>query len=173
MSIEQVLPYTPLLESEKNRIDSVRGFLCFYIFCFHFYASYLEHAEGTARLIHALLFEGHVAVQIFFSISGFLITYSFVKDSVRNRTGVLWRFFTKRAFRIFPAWFVTLLIYSVYRRQFHVGEFFWNFFFIFGLRPFRFEELTALHSWSLYIEELFYISFPFFVFCFLEWTPKV
>lgn len=113
-----------------------------------------------------LFSQGHVAVQVFFSLSGFLITYSIARLFQEREDHVWSRFYVRRIFRIFPAWFVVLLAYSYVYDRLGVSNFLWNFFFIFGLHPFKFEDLTALHSWSLYVEEIFYLLFPLFIFSF-------
>lgn len=154
-----------LSPTERLRVDSVRGFLCFYVFCYHFYTTYLyrEPLKLISFLVKTLLHEGYVAVQIFFALSGFLIFHSYEKTALVSSKP--WsEFFLKRIFRIFPAWFICLIIYAIYAQQFQLSTFFWNFLFLFGLRPFTFNELLALHSWSLYVEEMFYICFPIFMF---------
>jgi peptidoglycan/LPS O-acetylase OafA/YrhL len=126
----------------------------------------LQNRTDTFWVFHAFLSKGYIAVQIFFALSGFLIFHSFSKILSGNGKRPVVQFFIKRFFRIFPAWFVALIIYSIHKHQYDIGIFFSDFFFIFALRPFRFEELTALHAWSIYIEEVFYLSFPLFIYFF-------
>lgn len=157
------LPFYPLQDEEVRRIDAVRGFLCFGIFCFHFYTDYLQASPYSLDIYSKLFSKGHVCVQIFFAISGFLIFHSYSKLFVRENRSPLRIYIIKRIFRIFPAWSVALFVYSIYRNQQSVSVFFWNLFFLFGFAPYKLTDLTVYHSWSLYVEELFYIAFPIYV----------
>jgi len=121
---------------------------------------------------------GFIGVDIFFVISGFLITQTIQKDILANKFTIK-HFYVKRIRRIVPALFVTtfvtivfsLLILSINElKEFSlsllsVSTFTSNIFFWRNLDYFSAaaELKPLLHTWSLGIEEQFYILFPIFM----------
>lgn len=155
------LTYRPLTPTESSRINALRGALCFQVFCFHYYEAFLKPIRDQIWTGFKILgAQGYLAVLVFFALSGFLISLSYAKESVGNKSRGWRAFYLKRVFRIFPAWFVALLCYFAFFGKTSVLEFLWNFLFLFGFRPFQFSELAAPHAWSLFAEEIFYLSFP-------------
>ena len=120
---------------------------------------------------------GFIGVDIFFVISGYLITNIILKDLKKN-TFKISNFYIRRARRILPALFlVTLssLIISIFlmseeeikffsRQAISVVLFISNFFFWNNTGYFNpnSELQPLLHTWSLGVEEQFYIFFPLF-----------
>jgi len=122
---------------------------------------------------------GFVGVDIFFVISGFLIT-SILQKEINEGGFSIARFYERRIRRIFPALYPVLLfcfIVGVYLfdvKQFSdlalslgATAFFWsNVLFLhssgdyFGAPS---SQLPLLHTWSLAVEEQFYIVFPLFL----------
>ena len=121
---------------------------------------------------------GFVGVDIFFVISGFLITQTIQKDIDENRFTIT-HFYVKRIRRILPALFVitsTTIFFSllilplneihefsksiVSVSTFTSNIFFWRYTDYFSVAA---ELKPLLHTWSLGIEEQFYILFPIFM----------
>ncbi len=65
-----------------------------------------SHAFALYGLHEPVVFEGHasVAVDVFFSISGYLVVQSWVRDAD------IWRFLLRRSLRIFPGLVVAVLV---------------------------------------------------------------
>ncbi len=130
---------------------------------------------------------GFVGVDVFFVISGFLITSIIVADLERGRFS-LRRFYERRIRRIFPALFTvlavttllaavillprdledyskTLVATSVFASNIH----FWR-----QAGYFDAESHTKplLHTWSLAVEEQFYILFPLLLIVLHRWWPR-
>ena len=82
-----------------HTLDALRFFAFFKVFLFHLPLSYPGAYDYLAK-------DGEVAVQFFFVLSGFLITYLILSE--KQRTGRLnfKRFFTRRAFRIWPLYYL-------------------------------------------------------------------
>ena len=118
---------------------------------------------------------GYVGVDVFFVISGYLITALILKDLERGSFSMV-NFWERRIRRIFPAlavmvavtcvagWFLLLpedlakLGASVITQSLLVSNFyFWRTTNYFGGAN---EEKPLLHTWSLAVEEQFYLIFP-------------
>ncbi|MFG1432225.1 acyltransferase family protein [Xanthobacter sp. V2C-8] len=135
-------------------------------------------AVGSVVLFHAgflPLRGGFVGVDVFFVISGFLITSVLLRDMEAGAFSLI-TFCDHRIRRIFPALLVMLVAVSAMAalvlspralRQFAESVpysilFVANFHFEDALDYFgpRAEEVPLLHLWSLALEEQFYILFP-------------
>lgn len=119
---------------------------------------------------------GYVGVDIFFVLSGFLITSILLKDLQAGQFSIL-KFYERRARRIAPALIlVTVLtmiaafivaspseIVGVFESAAATALFIANFRFwqATGYFDTAAEERPLLHMWSLAVEEQFYIVFPF------------
>jgi peptidoglycan/LPS O-acetylase OafA/YrhL len=105
---------------------------------------------------------GSLGVQIFFVLSGYLITSLLVKEHQRSSTIALRDFYVRRAFRIFPAALVFLVVVILLRRhEMHWWHIAAAFLYIANMdysRPWVFG-----HLWSLSVEEQFYLIWPFVV----------
>lgn len=131
---------------------------------------------------------GFMGVDIFFVISGFLMTAIIVKGLERNNFSI-WKFYMARVRRILPALLVviaTLLSlgwfylpsfdYTVLANQSLSALFFVSNIF-FGLEGSYFAngpyEKWLLHTWSLAVEAQFYVLFPILLILLWKFRPKV
>ena len=100
-----------------------------------------------------------IGVRIFFVISGYLITSILLKEHERTSTISLREFYIRRAFRIFPAALVFLLIiFPIYWRELRWYDMAAAFFYVANMDPVR--PWILGHLWSLSIEEQFYLLWP-------------
>ncbi|MBB3862575.1 peptidoglycan/LPS O-acetylase OafA/YrhL [Novosphingobium hassiacum] len=130
---------------------------------------------------------GFVGVDIFFVISGYLITSIILREIDAGRFS-LWHFYQRRMRRIFPALFammaITIVVGSAillpldYRAlgasTIATALFFSNFYFAgksgyFGSDA---HEAPLLHTWSLAVEEQFYIAFPLLMLMAARWGGR-
>lgn len=130
---------------------------------------------------------GFVGVDIFFVISGFLIT-GIVQGEIQRGTFSLRGFYERRVRRIFPAlvlmlaataavaWFVlTPGQYKAFGQSLVACiVFLSNIYFYLRTDYFapQAEELPLLHTWSLSVEEQFYLIFPALLLVAMRWFPK-
>ena len=112
---------------------------------------------------------GFLGVQVFFVISGFLITALLVEEHERNSRISLGKFYARRALRLFPALLAVVAAAVIYasfapRNQLHetarealAAIFYWdNWFHALDVG----NPTILLHTWSLSIEEQFYLVWP-------------
>ena len=135
---------------------------------------------------------GVISVNVFFVLSGFLITMLLMKEWTRSGTIKLRAFWARRARRLLPALFVLLggigifaLFFAPSGSQGSIRTdglstllYFSNWHQILAGQSY-FAQVSApsplLHTWTLAIEEQFYLVWPIVVVCVLKWTrsPRV
>ena len=151
--------------------------------------NYLNHVDALRAIsvILVILFHlspeifsyGYLGVDIFFVISGYVITNSIYKQQIKKGEGIFF-FYVKRIKRIFPILFLVIFTFLIAYVLFSplkgdtnfflesaisslVG--FSNFYFISNdINYFFLDEINPLlHTWSLGIEEQFYLIYPIFL----------
>ena len=149
----------------------------------------LYHAEFFL-FKNNLLTGGYIGVDIFFVISGYLISSIIFKEINQKKTFSFSNFYERRARRILPALIFVSLISFVFAWKYLLPSslieysksilfsiaFTSNFYFYFeGLNYGTDEALLKpfLHTWSLSIEEQFYIFFPLTIFFVIKYFKKL
>lgn len=132
---------------------------------------------------------GFLGVDVFFVISGYLITTIVIKELNHSNGFSFVNFYLKRARRILPALYLVILVsipvaltflrpaelvnYS--NSIFYTLIFLSNFFFYNSTTYYGAEqslEIPFLHTWTLSVEEQFYLLFPIFLFFFYKFFKK-
>jgi len=119
---------------------------------------------GVSRKLHEFLIDvAGMGVTVFFVLSGFLITTLLLKEFRSNGKIGIRAFYIRRAFRIWPAFYVLICfvaLLGVFRFiPLSLGEvassslFFWNYY------PAGSTWFLG-HTWSLSVEEQFYLLWP-------------
>lgn len=138
-------------------LDGIRGIAVLLVVLFHFgYAAF-----------------GWVGVQIFFTLSGFLITSILLEDKVQPFPAFIGRFYWRRALRIFPLYFLFLAVagvsYAVLGLPSSFGQD-WPYLATYTANLARARETdlgkSFVHLWSLAVEEQFYLLWPLAVYFF-------
>jgi peptidoglycan/LPS O-acetylase OafA/YrhL len=162
------------ISSAKYRpdIDGLRAIAVLSVFLFH--------------LQPDLLPGGFLGVDIFFVISGYLITGIILRENYLGGFS-FGHFYARRIKRIFPALFVVLVLSAIVAVVLLAPETYFNFMksgryasaqlanFFFARDVGYFEEgfsaQPLLHTWSLGVEEQFYLFWPLLIyFCFWVFT---
>ena len=109
---------------------------------------------------------GH-GVDVFFLISGFLITYLLLEEKKTNSRISIGKFLIRRSLRIWPLYFLVIAIGPVLVSwlQEPTPNYTWNLFFI-GNFDVIFSQKWLYpfsHLWSICIEEHFYLIWPFII----------
>jgi len=126
---------------------------------------------GVAYPFVSALHRGWIGVQLFFVLSGFLIT-GILLDA-RDSSGYYRSFFVRRVLRIFPLYYATLLVLFVllpafgllpasFKRDPMVELSHWAYFSNW-YGAFHPGEAAVSHFWSLALEEQFYLLWPFVI----------
>ncbi len=109
---------------------------------------------------------GWLGVEIFFGISGFIITRMQLEEKERHGRVSLRAFYVRRFFRIIPAYWAYLITVLILTAAGVVSVypdcFVRSLLFISNLRPYPQEQLWFVgHSWTLSVEEQYYLFLPF------------
>jgi peptidoglycan/LPS O-acetylase OafA/YrhL len=131
---------------------------------------------------------GYVGVDVFFVLSGYLITWLLVAEAERTGTIDFVRFYSRRARRLLPALVVVMLVsvligavvYAPFEHRdlantaVATAAYLSNVYFAWASTDYlgaEQENNPLLHTWSLSVEEQFYLIWPLFVLLvFTAWT---
>jgi peptidoglycan/LPS O-acetylase OafA/YrhL len=148
------------MEKTSNRIPSLDGLRTISIALV--VISHIFHSFGKTDT----LFLGNLGVRVFFVISGFLITGLLLKETEKHGEINLTRFYFRRTFRIFPPFYfylsVMFLLTLLNVFEIPLKSFFYSAFYISNYFDPIHWNLT--HTWSLSVEEQFYLLFPSILF---------
>jgi peptidoglycan/LPS O-acetylase OafA/YrhL len=155
-------------------LDGVRGLAIALVMYHHFFQNYHSAANtGLDRVVFGLASAGWSGVDLFFVLSGFLIT-GILYDS-RHDPRYYRNFYGRRTLRIFPLYYAALVLFLVVlpainhpQAQTYVADFrdegFWLWTYLANFRiAYRGEWYAHLIPnvfWSLAIEEQFYLVWP-------------
>lgn len=151
---EQAFAQTWTLPAQIPELDGVRGLAVLLVMICH---SAMWLPNGWLR---SVLVEGRIGVDLFFVLSGFLIT-GILLDTQRDRRA-LRNFYIRRGLRIWPLYFGFLaLAFIGLRRMVPTGLSPWAYL-LFAQNFFYFANTGPLldPTWSLAVEEQFYLLWP-------------
>ena len=164
----------------RPEIDGLRAIAVVAVILYHAQITILEYQPFKG---------GFIGVDIFFVISGYLITLIILKELITTGTFSFRYFYERRIRRIIPALLLVMLVslpfawiyllpnsfidFSksiLYSLGFSSNFYFWGSGQVYGaegglLKPF-------LHTWSLSVEEQFYIFFPIILFLTFKYFKK-
>lgn len=155
-----------------KQLDSIRALAVILVIIWHWVPrnNFIEH-------LHA----GALGVNVFFVLSGFLITEILLinrkkaEDTFTSKKHVLRSFYVRRVLRIFPIYYLTIfstLILShkldlpISRNEILSNITYTSNFFIYIAREW---PVSSLHFWSLAVEEQFYLAWPLVI---LFWPKR-
>jgi len=121
----------------------------------------LSHVSGTRNFprSHILEIYGNLGVRIFLVVSGYLITAQLVREFDRSGTISLKMFYTRRAFRIFPAAYVFMIVAVVtHWSMLRAGNIATAL--AYCVNYYQYGQHVLGHLWSLGVEEQFYLLWP-------------
>lgn len=155
------------------QLDGVRG-LAILLVTFYRFAKEVESEHSVLSWVERLAPIGGRGVDLFFVLSGFLITGILLQT--KTRSGYFRNFFVRRSLRIFPLYFAALIFclwiipalfgstaFDIPRAN---QGYLWTY--LSNVRMSWTNEWCfgpLDHFWSLAVEEHFYLVWPFIVFC--------
>ena len=144
------------------QLDSFRFFAVFLVIIYH----WLPYNKIN------LIPNGYLGVTFFFVLSGFLISSNllFQKRDIDNRKITFGRalkiFYIRRTLRIFPLYFLVIILTYILVPAAYNGNFIWYATYVPNFLIFKIQEWPGMlsHFWSLGVEEQFYLIWPFMIF---------
>lgn len=109
---------------------------------------------------------GRMGVDLFFVISGFLITrILFFQKEERNLGQSLRVFYIRRVLRIFPVYYLVVILSVVFHDGLIREAFAWNLTYTSNFFMLKIEDWVGVitHFWSLSVEEQFYLVWPLLI----------
>lgn len=153
---------TPSHRTYYPALDGLRGIAILLVVCYHNFG-FINY-----------LFFGWLGVDLFFVLSGFLITDILLKT--REEPHYLRNFFGRRMLRIFPLYYLTLVTFllvipqvnrNILSLDYYVQNQAWLWMYLqnwlYSIYPPPGEANALMHLWSLAVEEQFYLVWPFVI----------
>ena len=154
---------SPLLSKQMPGLDVLRGVAVLSVYFFHASGTLDEGIASTqgARMLRAIASPGWAGVNLFFVLSGFLITGKLLDTKMRPN---YWSsFYVRRALRILPVYLVILLLTKAY---FHLHWIYVVMCVLYAANIANyFSSIGPGYGplWSLAVEEQFYLVWPLMV----------
>jgi peptidoglycan/LPS O-acetylase OafA/YrhL len=170
-AIQSIHPFDRLQMNLRRRqipgLDGIRGIAALSVVGFH--DQEINHHDWFGHI-----YPGRFAVQIFFVISGLLITWLLLSEEKRDGSVNRRRFYWRRSFRLLPA----LVALLAWQQVTHIPSatrsntiatalYYANYYLIFHWGP-KFQG-GLVHTWSLAVEEHFYLIWPQVFFFVRNW----
>jgi peptidoglycan/LPS O-acetylase OafA/YrhL len=166
----------PVKQTHFPELDGIRGLAILSVMSLHFFASQIHGPQNsTEKLAYAITGYGMWGVDLFFVLSGYLIT-GLLSDT-RDSTKYFSSFYMRRTLRIFPLYYGVLFVLIVLIPRSFLEAHAPDALQIREVQPWLWSYLTNVyiakvnsysipyvsHFWTLAIEEHFYLFWPLVV----------
>jgi peptidoglycan/LPS O-acetylase OafA/YrhL len=144
------------------QLDTLRTFAVFLVLLGH----WMSEEEWMKVFPYGML-----GVTLFFVLSGFLITGILIKSrnisdqKNESKFHSAKQFYIRRTLRIFPIYYITLIVLFIFNIQNIRSVFLWFLFYASNIYFFKIQSWqgSLSHLWTLAVEEQFYIIWPFII----------
>ncbi|HTD95382.1 MAG TPA: acyltransferase [Edaphobacter sp.] len=152
-------------------LDGIRGLAVLMVLFDHLFWSNPVTGNRIFDLLNAIREASYVGVNLFFALSGFLIT-GILLDTL-NTPRFFANFYARRTLRIFPLYYGLLLVLLLLTRPLHFVWSGWQYYYLTYTSnlalwrshvPLVLGRFNINHFWSLQVEEQFYLIWPFIVY---------
>ncbi|WP_250465395.1 MULTISPECIES: acyltransferase [unclassified Caballeronia] len=149
--------------SRSIELDFIRGLAIIAVMGYHFH-SYPTGSAFIAAIEYPLKSFGHEGVNLFFTLSGYLVGGLLLRQYAQEERIDAGRFIVRRIFKIWPAYYALILFHVVAGRHptdtflvqnlTHMQNFFGS---------------SIAQTWSLAVEEHFYLFLPLLLIVLARW----
>jgi len=123
------------------------------------------YSHYVPKMYHFEFPLGSAGVQLFFVLSGFLITSILLKSREKGLNESLKSFYIRRFFRIFPLYYLLLVLCAITQIETVNQDAKWHWLYLSNIKFFLDNAWPGpgAHFWSLSVEEQFYLAWPFLI----------
>ena len=151
-------------------LDGIRGLAILLVLFDHLFWSNSNSGNRFFDFINVIRDSSFVGVNLFFALSGFLITGILI-DTL-HVPHFFKTFYARRVLRIFPLYYGVLILMLLFTKPLHLIWNGWQYFFLtytsnlalWPRPPLILPHFNINHFWSLQVEEQFYLVWPFVVY---------
>ncbi|MCU1308467.1 MAG: acyltransferase family protein [Acidobacteriaceae bacterium] len=156
--LEKVAPVRFKIRGYMPELDGLRGLAILFVL--------LYHTVKFMALPPDILELGWIGVDLFFVLSGFLITGILLDQ--KGSPNYFKNFYIRRALRIWPAYYLTLALayFAGQRLHFSFGTYSASYYALYLQNLVYRDNFPLAFTWSLAVEEHFYLLWPFMVYRF-------
>jgi peptidoglycan/LPS O-acetylase OafA/YrhL len=147
--------------------DTIRAFAVLIVIIGHWGPSF-KPGSAADVILNSFVQDGRFGVILFFVLSGYLITSILLNEKIKNTEGkhftIIKNFFARRALRIFPIYYLVVLLYFFLNDPFVTSHIWYFLSYTSNLPPYWTDTPNILsHTWSLSVEEQFYLIWPWLI----------
>ena len=135
------------MNPRTQSLDVLRGAAVLLVICHHY-----------ATVDQSMLHIGGVGVELFFVLSGFLISGLLFSEIKETGAISMSRFFLRRGLKIYPAFYAFFLLTFVMTPPVQSSQIWSELLFLQSYRRHIWQ-----HTWSLSVEEMFYVALPLLI----------
>lgn len=151
-------------------LDGIRGLAILLVLFHHLFWANSNTGSRFFNFVDMLRGSSFVGVNLFFALSGFLITGILI-DTL-HVPHFFKTFYARRVLRIFPLYYGVLVLLLLFTKPLHLLWNGWQYFFLtytsnlvlWSRPPLILPHFNINHFWSLQVEEQFYLVWPFVVY---------
>jgi len=149
--------------------DTIRALAVFFVIVdnYHWGPVFKEHTL-PAIIKEGFIPNGLFGVNLFFVLSGFLITsillHEKIKSNGHDQFTTIKNFFARRVLRIFPIYYLTILLCCLFNFEFVRTYIVYFLTYTSNVLQYKTDAPNPLlHTWSLAVEEQFYLIWPWLI----------
>jgi peptidoglycan/LPS O-acetylase OafA/YrhL len=159
----------PISSGRFPALDGIRGVAIIWVVLHNTTNPLPPTLHGASHILAILVHSGWIGVQLFFALSGFLITGGLL--DTQRASNYFRAFYARRALRILPLYYTVLILLLIVLPELHRGPILlradlrqqlslW----LFTVNWTQAAPYGFAHFWSLAVEEQFYLFWPFVVY---------
>ncbi len=148
--------------------DTIRALAVAFVVVEHWGPYFKEHTL-PAFLMQTFFQGGWFGVNLFFVLSGFLISSILLNEKQKSEQGanklhIIRNFFVRRSLRIFPIYYLSVALCLLFNFEFVRSHAVYFLTYTSNLLPYWTNEANEFsHTWSLAVEEQFYLIWPWLI----------
>lgn len=153
-------------------LDFARGTALLFVLVAHFIPLMLPEWSKDRDIFRWFLVTGAMAVDTFFTLSGYLIGSILLRSLPRfGQPAILRWYLARRWLRTLPAAYISMIVVWLIAAPKNLTDYLWSLFFLGTMNPAQVSEEFGFW-WSLGTEELFYLLFPLVLYVMVKKLPQ-